>query len=160
MFKYKNVEKLFSHQIYDYIIRFIKNDKFDFDFLYDMFRDEFTIFKKYFIDNLKKISLKAIKLIVIFLYYLFVNLIINYDFVLIIEISTLLLKKNRYLLFLFKINFMRLCAIKYFIVINIIVVFNHLKKNSKKKLKTFFRIRYDLFEYLILFFDFFNVFVI
>ena len=59
MFKYKNVENLFLHRIHDYFIRFIKNDKFDFDFLYDMFRDEFTIFKKYFIDNLKKNFIKS-----------------------------------------------------------------------------------------------------
>ena len=51
----------------------------------------------------------------------------------------------------------RICNFKYFIKINIITTFNCLRMNFENKKYTIFRIRFDLFEYLIMFFELCNV---
>ena len=98
-----------------------------------MFRDEFIVFKKYFIDNFKKNFIKNNQIDYNFS-ILFVRKFNNkLRFCVDYRNFNVIIQKNRYLLFLFKIFFMRLCAIKYFIVINIIVVFNRLKIIFEKK---------------------------
>ena len=154
IFRYENVEKLSLHRIHDHIIRFIEDNKFDFDFLYDMFCDEFIVFKKYFIDNFKKDFIKSNQIDCDF-FVLFVRKFENeLRFCVDYRNFNVIIQKNRYSLSLFKEILMRLCAIKHFIVINIIVVFNRLRMIFEKEWKIVFRIRYDLFEYLVKFFWF------
>ena len=50
----------------------------------------------------------------------------------------------------------RICKIKIFIKINIIVVFYKLRMIFDEKWKTIFKIRYDFYEYKIMFFDLTN----
>jgi hypothetical protein len=64
--------------------------------------------------------------------------------------------KNRYSLLLIVEILHRLIKIKIFIKINIIVVFNMLCIREEDEKLTVFRIRFDLFEFLILFFDLCN----
>ena len=53
-------------------------------------------------------------------------------------------------------TFDRICDFKYFIKIDIITAFNRLRMNFENKKYITFRIRFDLFEYLIMFFELCN----
>ena len=98
-----------------------------------MFRDEFIVLKKYLIDNFKKDFIKSNQIDCNF-FVLFVRKFENeLRFCVNYRNFNVIIQKNRYLLSLFKEIFMRLCAIKYFIVINIIVVFNRLRIIFEKK---------------------------
>ena len=81
----------------------------------------------WFWTNTSKNSSKSINLKQFFSYCSYENQTKNYVYASIIVNSTLLFKKNRYSLFLFKKNFARFCDVKYFNVINIIVVFNRFR---------------------------------
>ena len=65
--------------------------------------------------------------------------------------------KNRYLLLLFRETLNRLNSVKYYFKIDIIVAFNRLRIAFDKKYKITFRIRYDLYEYLVMSFELINV---
>ena len=53
----------------------------------------------------------------------------------------------------------RLCSVKYFIKINIITIFNRLKMLFKNEKYIVFRTRFELFEYLVMFFELCNVLI-
>ena len=58
LFESKKVDKLFSHRLYNYKIKFFSNKKFKFDSLYKMFRNELLVLKKYLKKNLNKKFIK------------------------------------------------------------------------------------------------------
>jgi len=51
----------------------------------------------------------------------------------------------------------RLCKTQYYSKFNIIVIFNKIRMRSNNKYKTIFIIRYNLFEYIVIFFELYNV---
>ena len=53
----------------------------------------------------------------------------------------------------------RLCKIKYYIKIDIMIVFNRLKMFFENKKFIVFKTRFDFFEYFVMFFELCNVFV-
>ena len=65
--------------------------------------------------------------------------------------------KNRNIFFLIRKIFARLSAIKIYNKFDIIIVFNKMRMRKKNEQKIVFLIRYDFFEYVIMFFEFCNV---
>ena len=56
--------------------------------------------------------------------------------------------------------FVHLCVVKYYIKLNVIVVFNKIRIIENDEKKTIFFIKYELYEYVIMFFEFCNAFEI
>ena len=69
-----------------------------------------------------------------------------------------LIIKNRNCFFLIKEILIRFCAVKYYIKFDIIAIFNEIRIRKNNEKKTTFLIKYDLYEYVVMFFDFCNVF--
>jgi len=65
--------------------------------------------------------------------------------------------KNRNTLLLIRNIFVKLCIAKFYIKFNIIAVFNKICIRKSNKNKIAFIIRYNLFEYVIMFFELYNV---
>ena len=65
--------------------------------------------------------------------------------------------KNRNTFFLIKNILIKLCFIKYYNKFDIITIFNEIRIRQNNKKKTFF-IKYNLFEYIVMFFELYNVF--
>ena len=68
------------------------------------------------------------------------------------------MRKNRYFISFVQEILNRFCKTKYYFKIDIIAIFNRFRVASDYKKYITFRIRFDLFEYLIMFFEFCNVF--
>ena len=66
--------------------------------------------------------------------------------------------KNKTKYFDIKKILIRFCAIKYYIKLNVITIFNEIRIRENDEKKTTFLIKYDLYEYVVMFFDFCNVF--
>lgn len=64
--------------------------------------------------------------------------------------------KNRNALFLIKETLIELCIVKIFNKFDIIIIFNAIRIKKKKIKKILFLIRYNLFEYVIIFFELYN----
>ena len=71
-----------------------------------------------------------------------------------------LIIKNRNALFLIRKTLIKFYIFKIYNKFNIIIIFNEIKmkKNNEKKIAFF--IKYDLFEYVIIFFELYNVLII
>ena len=122
-----------------------------------MFKNELLILQKYF---KKKFNKKFIRFN--FFEYLFFVFFVkkfekNLRFCVDYRKFNVIIKKNRYFMFFVQNFFDRICNFKYFIKINIITTFNRLRMNFENKKYIIFRIRFDLFEYLIMFFELCNV---
>ena len=148
--------KLFSHRFYDYKIFLIKEFKFINDFLYDMFKKEFQILIKYIKAMLNKIFIRinssSIANFVLFVKKFDENLRFCVDYR---QLNSIIIK-NKYSLSLMKETLNRICKIKIFIKINIIVVFHKLRMIFDEKWKTIFKIRYNFYEYKVMSFDLAN----
>ena len=66
--------------------------------------------------------------------------------------------KNRNCFLIIKKKFVRLCAIKFYIKFDVIAIFNEIRIRENDEYKIAFLIRYDLYEYIVIFFDFCNAF--
>ena len=71
-----------------------------------------------------------------------------------------LIIKNRNYFLLIKKTFDRFCAIKFYIKLNVIAIFNEIQIRKNNEKKTIFLIKYELYKYVVMFFDFCNVFEI
>ena len=74
------------------------------------------------------------------------------------KILNVLIIKNRNCFLLIKKTFNRLCATKFYIKLNVITIFNEIRIRKNNEKKTTFLIKYELYEYVVMFFDFCNVF--
>ena len=126
IFFYIKIDKLSSHRFNNYKISLMLNKKSNFDLIYDMFQDELKILKKYFDNNFIKgfirLSFFLITLLVFFTRKLNeeFRLYINY------RVFNVIIIKNRYLLFLIQKTLSRICRIKVYTTLNIIIAFNKL----------------------------------
>ena len=66
--------------------------------------------------------------------------------------------KNRNASFLLKNTFTRFCQVKIYSKFDIIIVFNEIRMKFDHEKKIVFIIRYEFFEYVVMFFDLCNVF--
>ena len=157
VFFQKIVEEFSSHRFYDYKIQLQKNKKLNFDSLYDIFKDELLMLQKYLQNNLKKEFIRFNSFFVV-ASMLFVKK-FDEDFRFCVDYRDLnvISLKNRYLLFLFRETLNRLNSVKYYFKIDIIVVFNRFRIVFDEKYKIAFRTRYNLYEYLVIFFELVNV---
>ena len=121
-----------------------------------MFRNELLILQKYLKKNLSKKFIRfnffEYSFSVLFVKKLEEDLRFCVDY----REFNAIIKKNRYLMFLVQKTFDRICDFKYFIKIDIMTAFNHLRMNFESEKYTAFRIRFDLFEYLVMLFDLCN----
>ena len=122
-----------------------------------MFKNELLILQKYFKKNLNK---KVIRFN-FFEYSSSVLFVKKFEeklrFCIDYRKFNVIIKKNRYFMFLIQKNLNRLCSVKYFIKIDIITTFNRLKMFFENEKYIAFRTRFDLFEYLVIFFELCNV---
>ena len=147
---------LFQYEFHDHVIHFKKDVQF-FNFaLYDISHNEVTKLRRYLNENFNKkfirISRFEIVASVLFVKKFDENLrfCVNYkDF-------NAVIVKNRYFLFLIFEILNRFNRVKIFIKFNIIVAFNKIRIRKKNEFLIVFRIRFELFEYLIMFFDLCN----
>jgi len=68
--------------------------------------------------------------------------------------------KNRNILLLIKEILQQLCKIKFYNKFNIIAIFNKIRMRSSNKHKTIFIICYNLFKYVVILFELYNVSII
>ena len=76
------------------------------------------------------------------------------------RLFNILIIKNRNNFLLIKKTFARLYTIKYFIKLNVIVIFNKIRIIEKNKHKTAFLIKYNLYKYVVILFNLCNIFEI
>ena len=156
LFQLKKVDKLFSHRLYDHKIELLSKKKSNWDSLYDMFRNELLILQKYLKKNFSKkfirFSFFEYSFFILFVKKLEKDLHFCVDY----RRLNAIIKKNRYFMLLVQKTFDRICDFKYFIKIDIMTAFNRLRMNFESEKYTVFRIRFDLFEYLIMLFDLCN----
>ncbi len=73
------------------------------------------------------------------------------------QVFNTLIIKNCNILFLIRDSSVRLYIVKFYIKFDIIVVFNKIRIRKSNKYKIVFIIKYNLFEYVIILFDLYNV---
>ena len=126
-------------------------------FLYNLFPKKLTKLRRYIENVLTK---KWIKHFVLFvnasMFFVFkkndeLRLCMNYQ-----KFNAIIIK-NRYSLFLITKILNRLCKFKCFIKLNFKNVYHRIKIKINNEWKTTFRIRYNFFEYQIMFFKLINV---
>ena len=167
---YKNLIEIFfkkesqilsSHKDHlDHHISLKKNIKSIFDFIYNLFEFEFKILKEYIQDNLKKefiyLFILSFDSSILFIKKFDDNLYLYINY----RILNRMIIKNYYLIS-FIIEIMnRIKDVKYFIKFDIWNIFNHIYIIKENKYKIIFYIKYDHFEYLIIFFDLCNILII
>ena len=159
LFELKKVDKLSSHRSYNHKIELFSNKKFGFDSLYEMFRNELLVLKKYLKKNLSKEFIKFSQFDCLFSVLFVKKFEKELRFCVDYRKLNAIIKKNRYSMFLIIKTLDRLCKIKYYIKIDIMAAFNRLKMFFKSKKFIVFRTRFDFFEYFVMFFELCNAFV-
>ena len=157
-FNVKKTNKLLFRRNYDYKINLIFKIKFRTQKIYELIKNQILIIKTYVNEMLKKKFIRlnffrfAIFVLIIKKFEIFFQICINY------KLFNALIIKNRNYFFLIKKILTRLCAIKYYIKFDVIAIFNEIRIRKNDKKKTTFLIKYDLYKYVVMFFDFCNVF--
>ena len=152
----KNANILSSYCLYNYAIH-LKKDAQPLAFaLYDMSRNEALELCRYLNKNLSKefirVSRSQATISILFVkksrdklrFY------VNYK-----DLNAITIK-NQYSLFSISKTLNHLSRVKIFIKLNIIFAFNRLRIQKKDEVLIVFRIRFDLFEYLVMLFDLCN----
>ena len=121
-----------------------------------MFKNELLILQKYLKKNFSKKFIRFNFFEYSFLVFFVKKLEKNLRFCVDYRELNAIIKKNRYFMFLVQKTLDRICDFKYFIKIDIMTAFNRLRMNFESEKYTAFRIRFDLFEYLIMSFDLCN----
>src|SRR5437773_2804168 len=156
VFSKKKADILFSHQICNLAIQLKKEFQFSFAFLYNMNHDEIQKLHYYLDKNLIKKFIQISHFHIIFS-VLFakksekkLHFYINYK-----KLNAIIIK-NHYSLFLISEILNHLCKIRIYIKLDIIHAFNHLHIQKNDEEFTVFHNYFELFEYLVVFFNFFN----
>ena len=160
IWSFVEINKILSRRKWDHRIDLIFDVKSSTKKIYELSREQISIVKKYIDEMLRK---KFIK----FNHSSYVVSILivkksKEDFKMCINYRTLnaLTIKNRNVSSLIWETLTRLCSTKYFNKFDIIVAFNEIRMRDDEKKKTIFLTRYELFEYVVMFFELCNVFEI
>ena len=154
----KKIYELSIHEFDDHAINLKSNKKFFYEFIYSLSENELTILRIYLNKHLKNDFIKsfifATEISILFVKKKNENLrlCVNY------RNLNLLIIKNRYFLSLIDENFDRFSKIRIYTNFDIIAIYNKFRIKKNDEWKTTFRTRYEHFEYIVLFFDFINVF--
>ena len=157
-FDVKKANKLLFRRDYDHKINLILEIKFRAQKIYELIKNQALIIKTYVNEMLKKNFIRssffrfAILVLIIKKFEKNFRVCINYK-----SLNALIIK-NRNCFFLIKKTLTRLCAVKYYIKFDVIAIFNEIRIRKNDKKKTTFLIKYDLYKYVVMFFDFCNVF--
>ena len=157
-FDVKKANKLLFRRDYDHKINLILEIKFRAQKIYELIKNQALIIKTYVNEMLKKNFIRssffrfAILVLIIKKFEKNFRVCINYK-----SLNALIIK-NRNCFFLIKKTLTRFCAVKYYIKFDVIAVFNEIRIRKNDEKKTTFLIKYDLYEYVVMFFDFCNVF--
>ena len=157
-FDVKKVNKLFFYRNVNHKIDLITKTKFLTKKIYDLFKNQIFVIKVSINNILKKDFIRLI----FFYFATFVLIIKKFkkNFRICINYWTLntFIIKNRNCFLLIKKIFAKLYAVKYYIKLNIIAIFNEIQIRKNDEKKTTFFIKYNLYKYVVIFFDFCNTF--
>ena len=155
----KEVDILFSHRAYDYVIHLKKDAQSLVFVLYNMSYNEAQELHRYLNENLNKkfIRVNRFQMIVLVLFVEKfeeeLRFCVNYR-----DLNVIIVR-NRYSLSSISKILNRLSHVKIFAKLNNFFVFNRLRIKKEDEVLTIFRTRFDLFEYLIMLFDLCNEFI-
>ena len=155
----KEVDILSSHRVYDHVIHLKKDAQLLVFALYDMSHNETQELRRYLDENLSKKFIRVSRFQTIVLVLFVKKLEEELRFCVNYRDLKVIIVKNRYSLFLISEILNRLSHVKIFTKLNIIFVFNRLRIKKEDEALIIFRTRFDLFEYLVMFFDLCNEFV-
>jgi hypothetical protein len=157
VFSLKNEKTLTSHkENVDHVIE-LKNDKqLSYEFLYNLFNFELKTLRLYLDDALTrdivKHSMNSIKTSMLFVLKKNEKLRLCVDY----RDLNKIIRKNRHSLSLIIQMLNQLKDCRFFIKIDLTDVYNRIRIKKNDEWKTTFRIRYEHFEYLMMFFDLTN----
>ena len=142
----------------DYKIKYLNNIKFSQNRAYRIFLYKFEKIKKYLIENLFKnfITFNKILYFSSILFAMKVNE--NLRFCVNYQKFNVMTKWNRYFLLLIKEIIEKIIECKYFIKLNIIVVFNKFRMHFDSENYTTFIMTLNVYKYRVLSFDLINEF--
>ena len=152
----KLINELSSHRNWNHVINLIFEIKSSIKKTYDLSRDQTTMIKKYIDEMLNKNYIRsstfeyAVSMLIIKKFDDELRVCVNYR-----AFNTFIIK-NRNASFLLRNTLTRFCSIKYFNKFDIITTFNEIRMRQSDEKKIAFLIRYDFFEYVIMFFEFCN----
>ena len=133
VFFYIKIDKLSSYRFSDYKISLMSDKKLSFNSIYDIFQNELKVLKKYLNDNFIKEFIRS-SFFSTTSFILFarkssekLHLYVNY------RAFNIIIIKNRYSLPLIQKTLSRICRIKIYMILNIIIAFNKLRIIEKKK---------------------------
>ena len=158
VFDRAQVNQLSSHQNNNYKIKFLNNVKSSQSRVYRMSSYKFEKIKKYFIENLFKkfITFNKILYFSPMLFAMKINE--NLRFCVDYRKLNVMIKRNRYFLFLIKEIIEKIIECKHFIKLNIIVVFNKFRMHSDSENYTTFITILNVYKYRVLSFNLINEF--
>ena len=157
IFSFETTSTFSSYNDHDHVIDIILNKKFLYKFLYNIFNKKLKILKNYFDENL---AFDKIKHFIVdvdsFILFVFKN---NDNLKLCVDYKNLniVFFKNKYSLSFIDETLNRLINVAYFIKLNLKNTYYRIRIRENNEWKTTFRIKYDLFEYAIIFFDLINI---
>ena len=152
------VYELSNHEFDDHAIDLKSNKKSFYDFIYSLFENELTILRiylnKYLKNNFIKLFTFSIEIFILFVKKKneIFRLCVNY------KDLNLLIIKNRYSLSFIDESLNRLIKVRIYTSFDMIAIYNRLRIQENDEWKIAFKTRYEHFKYIVLFFDFINVF--
>ena len=157
-FDVKKANKLSSRRDYDHKINLILEVKLRTQKVYELAKNQAFVIKAYVNEMLKKGFIRsssfrfAAPVLVVKKFGEGLRVCIDYR-----SLNALIIK-NRNCSSLIRETLARLCAVKYYIKLDVIAVFNEIRIREGDEKKTTFFIKYDLYEYVVMPFGFCNAF--
>ena len=155
-FDFNLIEKLSSHKAYDYKIKLEENFRTIKSRMYSMFYHKLLKLKKYFDENLKKNFITINSTFFAFFVLFVTKFNDNFRFCVDYRKFNVIIKRNKYFIFLIEKTLIKIINFKYFIKLNIIVVFNKFRMNLNNENFITFIIFLNFYKSKILLFEFIN----
>ena len=147
---------MLKHESHDHVIHLKKNVQLFAFTLYDMSRDKTLKFRRYLNENFNKKFIRVNRFETTISILFVKKFEKNFRFCVNYRDLNVIIVKNRYFLLLISKILNRLNRVKFFIKLDIIVVFNKCKIKKDDEFLIAFRTRFELFEYLIVSFELCN----
>ena len=124
--------------------------------MYSMFYHKLLKLKKYFDENLKKSFITINSTFFVFFVLFVTKFNDSFRFCVDYRKFNVIIKRNKYSIFLIEKTLIKIIDFKYFIKLNIIVAFNKFRMNLNSENFITFIIFLNFYKYKILFFEFIN----
>ncbi len=159
VFLKEKTDVLSSHRKHDHRIKFEKDHEFDHEYasLYNLSKEKLLLIKKYLKKHLIKEFIEFST--ILYVSFIFFAKKSNDELRFCVDYKKLniIIKKNKYSISLIAETISRLFNTKWMIKIDIRHAFNRIRMHSKENENlTTFRIKYDTYKYLIMFFELIN----